>query len=118
MLHPSEFFKWCIIRTGIDTFEIFNDSLKQKLVNLHPKNFIKTRITHPIYEITISYETGYGNLKTSKKYMVADSLDEDEFSDVWIDIFIKDYETDHKEAIKSIKILDVKHIADAVLQIG
>lgn len=26
MLHPSKFFEWCAIRTGIDVFEIFDDS--------------------------------------------------------------------------------------------
>ena len=44
MLHPSKFFEWCAIRTGIDVFEIFDDNLKKRLMNIHPKNFIKSKL--------------------------------------------------------------------------
>ena len=118
MLHPSEFFKWCAIRTGIDTFELISENLRQKLINIHPKNFIKSRITHPIYEITVGYETKHGKYKKLKKYMIGDSTEEDEFSDVWMDIYIRDYQEKYKDTIKNIKILAVEYIADAVLQIG
>ena len=50
--------------------------------------------------------------------MIGDSTEEDEFSDVWMDIYIRDYQEKYKDTIKNIKILDVKYIADAVLQIG
>lgn len=118
MLHPSEFFKWCAVRVGIDTYELISENLRQKLINIHPKNFIKSRITLPIYELTVSYETKHGNYKKLKKYMIGDSVEEDEFSDVWMDIFIRDYQEKYKNSIKNIKILNAKHIADAVLQIG
>lgn len=118
MLHPSKFFEWCFIRTGIDSFELISENLRQKLINIHPKNFIKSKITHPIYEITVSYETKHGKYKKLKKYMIGDSTEEDELSDVWIDIYIRDYKEKYKDTIKNIKILDVKYIADAVLQIG
>lgn len=29
-MHPSEFFENCGLRTGIDTFEIYDEELKQK----------------------------------------------------------------------------------------
>ena len=50
MLHPSKFFEWCAIRTGIDVFEIFDDSLKKKLMNIHPRNFIKSKLKGVLYE--------------------------------------------------------------------
>lgn len=118
MLHPKDFFNLCSIRTDIDIFEIFDDSLKQKLMNVHPKNFIKSKITHPVYEVKVGYETGRGNYKETTKYMVMDSMEEDEYCDFWADMFVKDYERDHKCAIKNIEVLDVRHICDAVLRIG
>ena len=42
-MHPNKFFKETNLRTGIDTFEIFDGDLKQKLSELHPLNFIKTK---------------------------------------------------------------------------
>ena len=44
-MHPSEFFDNCSIQTGIDTLEIYDDDLKNKLKSIHPKNFLKTKIT-------------------------------------------------------------------------
>lgn len=118
MLHPSKFFEWCAIRTGIDVFEIFDEELRQKLINIHPRNFIKTKITHPVYKVTVSYETGKGNCKTSKKYMILDSPSESEYNDFWADMFVRDYEANNKEVIKNIQILSVQFIGGAVLQIG
>ena len=43
-MHPSEFFDNCSIQTGIDTLEIYDDDLKNKLKSIHPKNFLKTKI--------------------------------------------------------------------------
>ena len=118
MLHPSDFFKWCAIRIGINIFEIFDDDLKKKLMNIHPKNFIKSKLELPIYKITVSYETGRGNHKKSEKYMILDSKDEQEYDDMWADMFARDYELHHKESIKNIQILNIKFVGDAVLLIG
>lgn len=118
MLHPSEFFKWAAIRTGIDVFEIFNEEARKKLANIHPKNFIRSKIEHPVYKITVSYETERGNYKKSDKYMVLNNLPESEYEEFWADIFVKDYEREHKCSIRNLKVLDVEYIGDAVLKIG
>ena len=54
-MHPSKFFEECSIRTGIDVVEVYDGDLKEKLKNVHPKNFLKTQIALPVYKITISY---------------------------------------------------------------
>ena len=60
-MHPSEFFENCSLRTGIDVFEIYDTDLKEKLKKVHPKNFLKTKITLPVYKVNLSYLTEKGN---------------------------------------------------------
>ena len=115
-MHPNKFFKEVSLRTDIDTVEIFDKGLKDKLSELHPLNFIKTKITLPVYQITMSYFTDNGNYKKTDKYMVMDNPDENEFSDMWSDMFTRDYA--EKYHLKDLQILDIKHICDAVLPIG
>lgn len=115
-MHPNKFFKEVNLRTGIDTVEIFDRNLKEKLSELHPLNFIKTNVTLPVYQITMSYLTENGNYKESDKYMVMNDPSEDEFSDMWSDMFARDYA--EKYNLKDLHILDIKHICDAVLPIG
>ena len=50
-MHPNRFFDECSIRSGVDTVEVFDEELRAKLKNTHPKNFIKTKIELPIYEM-------------------------------------------------------------------
>ena len=52
-MHPSKFFKETSLRTGIDTFEIFDKDLRQKLMQIHPLNFIKTKVTLPVYKVIV-----------------------------------------------------------------
>lgn len=118
MLHPSEFFKWVAIRIGIDVFEIFDEELRKKLMNVHPRNFIKSKITHPVYRIKVSYETDRGNYKESEKYMILDSPGEAEYDDFWAEMFVKDYEEMYQKTIKNLKVLHIDYVGDAVLQIG
>lgn len=118
MLHPSRFFEWCAIRTEIDVFEIFDDNLKKRLMNIHPKNFIKSKLELPVYKVSVGYETDKGNYKESEKYMIMNNSEEQEYDDMWADMFTRDYESEHKESIKNIKVLDVNFVGDAVLQIG
>ena len=115
-MHPNKFFKETNLRTGIDTFEIFDGDLKKKLSELHPLNFIKTKVTLPIYQITMSYLTDKGNYKETDKYMVMDSSFEEEYSDMWSEMFANDY--GKKYNLKDLQVLDIKHICDAVLPIG
>ena len=118
MLHPSKFFEWCAIRTGMDVFEIFDDNLKQKLINIHPKNFIKSKLEFPVYKVTIGYETERGNYKKADKYMILNNTSEQGYDDIWADMFTKDYELEHKTIIKNVEVLNVEFIGDAVLQIA
>ncbi len=118
MLHPSKFFEWCSIRIGIDVFEIFDDTLKKKLMNIHPKNFIKSKLELPVYKVSVRYETEKDNYKESEKYMILNNADEQEFDDMWADMFARDYESEHKSSIKNIQVLNVEFVGDAVLQIG
>lgn len=118
MLHPSKFFELCAIRTKIDIFEIFDDSLKKRLMNIHPKNFIKSKLELPVYKVSVGYETEKENYKESEKYMILNTVDEREYGDMWADMFVRDYETEHKATIKNIQVLNIEFIGDAVLQIG
>lgn len=118
MLHPSKFFEWCAIRTRIDVFEIFDDEIKKKLMNIHPRNFIKSKLELPVYKVSVRYETEKGNYKKSEKYMILNNKEEQEFEDIWADMFAKDYESEYKKSIKNIKVLGIDFVGDAVLQIG
>lgn len=118
MLHPSKFFEWCVIRTGIDVVEIFDDNLKKKLMNIHPKNFIKSKLELPVYKVSVGYETDKGNYKESEKYMILNNGGEQEYDDMWADIFARDYESKYAASIKNIEVLNVEFVGDAVLQIG
>lgn len=116
-MHSSKFFKETSLRTGIDTFETFDDNLKQKLMQIHPMNFIKTRVTLPVYKVVMSYDTDRGNRKETEKYMVMDSSSsEDICEDMWADMFGRDYAKEH--GLINLNILEVSHICDAVLPIG
>lgn len=118
MLHPSKFFEWCTIRTGIDVFEIFDDRLKKKLMNIHLRNFIKSKLELPIYKVFVGYETEKGNYKESEKYMILNNTAEQEYDDMWADMFVRDYESEHNASIKNIEVLNVEFVGDAVLPIG
>lgn len=118
MLHPSKFFEWCGIRTGIDVFEIFDNDLKKKLMKIHPRNFIKSKLELPVYKVSVGYETEKGNYKESEKYMILNNTGEQEYDDMWADMFARDYEAECKSSIKNIEVLNVEFVGDAVLQIG
>lgn len=118
MLHLSKFFELCEIRTGIDVFEIFDDTLKKKLMNIHPRNFINSKLEFPVYKIVVEYETKMGNVKESEKYMILNNQNEQEYDDMWIDMFIRDYKLKYKESINNVQVLNVEFVGDAVLQIG
>ena len=118
-MHPDRFFDECGIRTGIDTVEIFDEELRSKLRNTHPKNFIKTKVELPVYEIKLAYFTAKGNYKVSHRYAVLNSKEENEYSDFWLDMFVQDYNNENPDhPMKDCKILDMKYIGDAVLPIG
>ena len=118
MLHPSRFFEWCAIRTGIDVFEIFDDNLKKRLMNIHPRNFIKSKLELPVYRVSVGYETEKGNYKKSEKYMILNNNGEQEYDDMWAYMFARDYESEYKSSIRNIEVLNVEFVGDAVLQIG
>lgn len=87
-------------------------------MNIHPKNFIKSKLELPVYKVSVGYETEKENYKESEKYMILNTVDEREYGDMWADMFVRDYETEHKATIKNIQVLNIEFIGDAVLQIG
>ena len=115
-MHPSKFFNEVNIRVGIDTVEVFGNEPKYKLVDAHPLNFIKSKIIIPVYEISMSYFTNNWNYKNVTKYMILGNIIENEYADLWVDMFARDYEEKYK--LHNMKVLEMKHICDAVLQIG
>lgn len=118
-MHPSKFFENCGLRTGIDTFEIYDEELKQKLKNVHPKNFLKTRITLPVYKVNLSYVTEKGNWKTAIRYAVMDSKADDEYTDFWVDMFIRDYNNSNpNHKMIKCRINGIERICEAVLPLG
>lgn len=118
-MHPSDYFENCSLRTGIDTFEIFDEDLKQKLKSIHPKNFLKTKITLPVYKINLSYVTEKGNYKTVDRYTVMDSESDDEYVDFWIDMFIRDYNKDNpNHKMTKCEVNSIERICEAVLPLG
>lgn len=99
-------------------FEIFDESLKKKLMNIHPRNFIKSKVELPVYKVSVGYETEKGNYKKSEKYMILNNNEAQEYEDMLADMFARDYELEHKASIKNIQVLNVEFVGDAVLQIG
>ena len=93
--------------------------MKQKLKSIHPKNFLKTKITLPVYKINLYYVTEKGNYKTVDRYTVMDSESDDEYVDFWIDMFIRDYNKDNPNH-KMIKceVNSIERICEAVLPLG
>lgn len=120
-LHPSKIFDEAACRTGIDVFEIFDEDLRQKLKNIHPKNFLKTIITLPVYRVMVKYETDKGNRKELEKYMIMDTPmdsveDEEYFNEIWGEMYGQDYCNEHN--FRDFHISKVEYICDAVLPIG
>lgn len=118
-MHPKDFFKECNLRTDMDFVEVFDKSLKEKLQNVHPKNFIKTKIIMPVYKIKIAFYTNSRNYRITEKYAVFDSSSDDEYADMWLDMFVTDYNSENPQhRMNDPKILNVEKICDAVLPIG
>lgn len=118
-MHPSNFFKECNLRTDTSFVEIFDEDLRKRLQEIHPKNFLKTRITMPVYRIKIEYHTNSGSYRIAEKYAVFDSSVDDEYADMWLDMFVTDYNTENPQhRMNDPKILSVEKICDAVLPIG
>ena len=119
VVHPNKFFKEVYCRTRLDVFEVFDEDLKFKLQSIHPQNFIKTKITLPVYKLIIDYYTENENHKIVERYMVLDNLLEDEFSDCWADMYCNDYKRDHpNRKMRDLNITSLEYICDVVLPIG
>lgn len=118
-MHPSKFFEECAIRTGIDTFEVYDEELREGLKRAHPKNFLKTKIELPVYEVKLSYRTDKGNYKETTRYAVMDSANDEEYIDTWIDMFVRDYnENNPQHKMIDCDVLEIQLLGQAVLPIG
>ena len=120
-MHPKDLLQNCCLRTQVDSsgIEIFDSKLLEALKNIHPLNFLKTELTFPIYKIAIEYKTEKGNYRKTEKYAMFNSPLDDEYSDMWVDMFIQDYNKDHPQhKMVDCKITCIQKIGDIVLPIG
>ena len=120
-MHPKDLLQNCYLRTQIDSsgIEIFDQSKLEKIKNVHPMNFLKTQIIFPMYAIKVEYRTEKGNYRATTKYAIFDSSSDDEYSDMWVDMFVQDYNKDHPQhKMVDCKILDMQKLGDVVLPIG
>lgn len=118
-MHPNKFFSEVNCRTGIDVFEIFDGELKEQLKNIHPLNFIKTKVTLPVYKVFIEYDTVKGNHKSVERYMVMDNpVDSETYEDFEADMLVRDYNDAHPDnPMVNPNIMNILHICDTVLPI-
>ena len=118
-MHPSKFFNECFCRVGFDVVEIYNEDLREKLMNTHPKNFLVNTIRLPVQEIEISYYTNQGNYKRAKRYAVLDNSVGEEYIDFLLDMNIREYNTANpNHQMLNCKIINMAPICTAVLSIG
>lgn len=120
-MHPRDLLQNCHLRTQVDSngIEVFDSELLETLKNIHPLNFLKTKLEFPTYKITVGYKTEKGNYRTAEKYAVFNSPLDDEYSDMWVNMFIQDYNKDHPQhKMVDCKILSMQKLGDIVLPIG
>ena len=73
----------------------------------------------PVYKINLSYFTEKGNHKTVNRYAVMDSNADDEYFDFWLDMFMRDYNTNNpNHKMINCEINNIERLCEAVLPIG
>lgn len=124
-MHPSKFFEEVGCRTHMDVFEQYDPYVKEQLKNVHPLNFIKTRVTLPVFKVIISYSTIKGNLRNTEKYIVLDNshLESADSFNYYIESNVRmecdSYNIDHpKNPMLDYMIKNIEFVCDAVLPIG
>lgn len=125
VVHPSKFFDEVGCRICIDVFEQYDPYVKEQLKSVHPLNFLKTRITLPVFKITISYRTIRGNLRNAEKYIVLDNslLESSDSFNYYVESNVRmecdSYNLAHKKnPMLDYMIEKIEFICDAVLPIG
>lgn len=123
-MHPSKIICDADCRVSIEIGDIFDNHLKDKLMNVHPKNFIKSNIVLPLYEISIAYDTVNNNRREGKRYMIVNTpIDEkgDQlgFIDFEAEHLLEQFNTCHPEKqMFNLEIESVECICELVLQIA
>lgn len=124
-MHPSRFFEETACRTKIDVFEQYDPYIKETLKNIHPLNFIKTRVTLPVFKITIGYKTAKGNWRSTAKYMIMDNshLESSDSFNYYVEMNVNIECDSYNEAHPKNPMLDymiekIEFVCDAVLPIG
>lgn len=123
-MHPSKIIGESDCRVSIEFGGIYDNRLKEKLIEIHPKNFIKSDIILPLYEIAIVYNTINNNHREGKRYMIANNPIDEEgdqicFMDFEAKHFLEKFNEDHsKNPMLDMKIEDVKCVCDLVLRIA
>lgn len=123
-MHPSKIISESDCRVSIELGNIFDNRLKEKLMNLHPKNFIKSNIVLPLYEISIEYDTVNNNHRVGKRYMIANTPIDDKgdqicFMDFETEYLLEQFNEEHPEKqMINLKVENVECICELVLQIA
>lgn len=123
-MHPSKMIRESDCRVSIDLGNIFDNRLKEKLMNIHPKNFIKSNIVLPLYEISVEYDTVNNNHRVGKRYMIANTPVDDEgdqmcFMDFEAEHLLEQFNEEHPEKqMINLKVEDVECLCELVLQIA
>lgn len=119
MLHPNKFFSTVMIN-NCNSMPI--QDMRQKLIDTHPLNFLKSQIEIPVYKVKLIYETHKNNLKISEKIFLPNvcsggvKKDTEYNLEFLINKSIEEYKKDH--TLKYVQIIDINHICDVVLQFG
>lgn len=123
-MHPSRLIKDSDCMISQDMGGIFDNKLKEKIMNVHPLNFIKSKVILPLFRVSIEYDTIHENHRESEKYMIMNKPMDEEgngFLDVdfQAEIFLADYNKEHpKEPLRNLVINSIDYICDLVLPIG
>ena len=117
-MHPSKFFSIVDCQVHPGEYDIH---LKEKLCSVHPLNFLCSKLRFPVYKIQLEYDTVKDNHKIVERYIIMNtSTDPDEqFEDMWTEMYLSDYNNAHPDnPMENLCINKMKHVCDAVLQVG
>lgn len=123
-MHPSKIIQESDCRISFELGGVCDNRLKEKLMGIHPKNFIKSDIVLPLYEVSIAYDTINDNHREGKRYIIANSpIDKDGDQICFMDFearhMLESYNEDHPDKpMTSLEVMDVECICELVLRIA
>ena len=123
-MHPSKIIQESDCRISFELGGVCDNRLKEKLMSIHPKNFIKSDIVFPLYEVSIAYDTINGNHREGKRYIIANTpIDNDGDQICYMDfearhILEKCNDERPDKPMMNLNVTDVVCICELVLQIA